>query len=518
MPLPLASSCAFAVLLVAIPAGAAPILTVNRQMIAFGAQRVGTISSAIDLIITNTGDSDLLLSGLTSGGNDPGDFSTDVSQLPHMVNGAWVIPPGGMVTLPVRFSPKARGMRSASLGIYSSVGNQDVLFTGDGTFCMLSVAPGHLDFGMVQVNGPPGMQTLRVINQGTATCNITAANIDGPQGNWFRPAALLKLPIAVLPLGGVDLDVLALAFAGGPAMGELHLITDDPMAPMFTVPLSANSTPGIASVDPPNLDFGNVALQRTTAMTLTVSNQGGTPLSVLDFKLVDVGGSFDAGAGIAPKTGIAPGGSTMVQILFHPLGVGAAHAEVDITTDDAQHPFIRVPLDGAGVDGSCFKVTPAMVQVGTTLPGAVADFTLTLDNGCAFDLPVKSIVPDANRFAFNDPGPFTLKALDKRAIPVTFVAPDIDVVYSHRMTVQVSGFPPAMTVVSGEVRTPIVAPPPDLGPPPVDEAAPANIGSCALGGRRSSTTIPVLFALAGLVAARRRVNRRLRRHFEIDDE
>ena len=92
-------------------AGPGPLVTVTPASIAFAGQQVGTTSGFKSYKVTNVGTSDLMASGVTVTGKDPGDYraSTDCTKS--------AVPPGGTCTVGVRFAPSVPGLRTAAVAV-----------------------------------------------------------------------------------------------------------------------------------------------------------------------------------------------------------------------------------------------------------------------------------------------------------------------------------------------------------------------------------------------------------------
>ena len=88
-------------------AGNGPLVTVTPGSIAFGGQQVGTVSAAHFYKVTNVGSADLVVTGATVTGKNPGDFRV------HTGCASAPVPPGrhvhgGGAVRPDRPSPCAR--------------------------------------------------------------------------------------------------------------------------------------------------------------------------------------------------------------------------------------------------------------------------------------------------------------------------------------------------------------------------------------------------------------------------
>jgi Glycine rich protein/HYDIN/CFA65/VesB-like, Ig-like domain len=104
-----------------------PTATFSTQSLKFGrAQPVGSISSQQTLQVSNAGTAPLVISGVQTGGADPGDFLLDdLCQQP--------IAPGSSCQLGVRFAPQAKGSRTATLAVVTNAPTAPAPVTLTGT-------------------------------------------------------------------------------------------------------------------------------------------------------------------------------------------------------------------------------------------------------------------------------------------------------------------------------------------------------------------------------------------------
>src|SRR5207302_7744981 len=91
--------------------GNGPLVTVTPGSIAFGGQLAGTVSGASFYKVTNVGSANLVVTGATVAGRNPGDFRV------HTGCAAAPVPPGGTCTVSVRFAPSSISLRTAMAAV-----------------------------------------------------------------------------------------------------------------------------------------------------------------------------------------------------------------------------------------------------------------------------------------------------------------------------------------------------------------------------------------------------------------
>jgi hypothetical protein len=126
--LPVAAVALVAVGAMAVPAAAAAAVTFTPASLTFGSQDVGTTSAPQTVTVTNSGDANLFISGVSI--SQAGlDFNTD-----EACAGLTLIP-GASCTMSVVFNPSATGTRTGTLNVTDNAAGspQSVPLTGTGT-------------------------------------------------------------------------------------------------------------------------------------------------------------------------------------------------------------------------------------------------------------------------------------------------------------------------------------------------------------------------------------------------
>jgi len=163
-----------------------PIVTLSSTSLTFGKQVVGTTTSyALKSILTNTGDSNLTLNGLSV----TGDFSKSS-------NCTSTLAPAATCTISAKFTPTASGTRTGTLSITDDAPGspQTISLTGTGT--VVSLSPTSLNFGSVKVGTSSTPQTITLTNVGTVTLNLTRNTIQGPNKGDFSKTSTCGMSVA----------------------------------------------------------------------------------------------------------------------------------------------------------------------------------------------------------------------------------------------------------------------------------------------------------------------------------
>lgn len=179
--------------------GINPIESVSPTSISFPDTYLGSTSSApVLLSVGNNGTSDLIVSGITLGGANPGDFQLAVSQtVPVSVS------PGQSLTITAYFTPTAVGARSATLSFTTndSLRSQTATLSGNG------IQPADLG---VTLSGSPNpvksgthlTYTITVQNAGPGVANGISLSDTLPAGETFYSAATTSGTCSAPAVGG----------------------------------------------------------------------------------------------------------------------------------------------------------------------------------------------------------------------------------------------------------------------------------------------------------------------------
>lgn len=212
----------------------------------------------------------------------------------------------------------------------------------------ISVSPASLDFGPVSINQNKDL-TLNVLNTGPVALNVTSVSTSSAVFSWISPAA----PFTVAP--GAKRTATVRFTPADPAAqsGTITISSDDPNHPSTSVKVSGTGVaPGSAKIDitPSKLDFGQVTVNQSKDMTLTVGANSGTDVLAITSILSD-NPKFTV-VSPTPPFSITPnplGGLVSVVVRFSPSAAGAQSGNLTIASNASNQPSLTVPVTGAGV-------------------------------------------------------------------------------------------------------------------------------------------------------------------------
>jgi hypothetical protein len=151
-----------------------PNATLSASSLRFGAQLIGTTSSAQSVTLSNYGTTSLSIANITVNGNFSESNSCGSS-----------LPSGASCTISVIFKPTQRGTRNGTLAIVDNAPNspQKVSLTGMGTVVELN--PVSLDFGTVTVGQTKTLPTT-LTNVGVTGLSISSITITGDFADYSQ--------------------------------------------------------------------------------------------------------------------------------------------------------------------------------------------------------------------------------------------------------------------------------------------------------------------------------------------
>jgi hypothetical protein len=433
-------------------------------------QIVGVTSSSLTVTLTNSGGLDLHLaasSAVTIGapGNALSDFAI-VSAGTTCINGATVAKSGGTCTVVLTFTPSSTGARSATL-IFSDDGTpatQPVTLNGTGIAPVASV-PSALSFGDQLVSVKSAQQTMTLTNTGTASLTIASVVIDPASTNASDFAIVAGAGTTCVASGmvsstaGSNTCTVALtitpgaAGARGPAVLKFTDNSNGVAGSVQSVNLTGTGqTPPTATLSAGSISFGNQRVNTaSTAQNVTISNNGGAPLSITSIAITGTNTSdfaFASPATTCPTSAsgqVAPAASCTLSVTFDPTAANARSASITITVSGITSPA-PISLSGTGIApvatpsaatvpfGNQEVSTSSAAQNGTlnntgtdvlhitavAITGANAsDFSIvTAGTSCATGLPTAVTVAAAANCTWSVK--FTPTALGSRTASLTF--------------------------------------------------------------------------------------------------
>ena len=373
--------------------------------LAFGNVQVGSTHSLPETI-TNSGGSSLTISQASVTGAG---FGVTGTSLPLSLN------PGQSTSFNLTFTPQAGGTQSGSLSIVSNGSTPTIAIplTGTGVLSAgtLSSNPASLSFGNVQLGNTQAVSET-LINSGNSSLTISQANLSSSTFNISG----LALPLTLNAGQSTTFSVVFAPQLSGNTGGNLTIVSN---ASNSTLNVSLSGTgvaPALLSASAQSLSFGSVATGTSQTRSETVTNAGGSALTISQVTSTGTGFSF---GGINPPVTLSPGQNFTFSVSFTPTSPGNASGALSIVSN-ASNPNYSVTLTGSGVAPGQLAVTPATMSFGSVTVGSTFSQTGTLSATSA-PVTVSSIGGNSSEFSVSGISlPLTIAAGSTASFKVIF--------------------------------------------------------------------------------------------------
>jgi len=324
-------------------------LSLSTGSLSFGPVGIGEATAA-ELTVTNTGDGSLTVDPVTVGGQDAGAFSVQTGLLgPGM--GSVVLSAGQSTTIRVTFAPSAPAQHRGSLAVETSAGEQSVSLRGQGIEPTADIDPETVDFGQ-QTIGASVTQTV-TLTAGATAVEVDSLTIAGPAASEFD---LGETPETIPAGGTASVDVTYSPDVTGSHSATLEL-TDVTGAVDLSAALDGAAVTGPPSlqVDPTSVRFENTTVGDTVTETVTLTNDGGSTLTLTRAEL-GASGAFELSAGEIPPgedaVTLAPGNSRTVTVEFSPQTTGGQQTYLYVVSDAPERPNRVVAVTSGAVESA----------------------------------------------------------------------------------------------------------------------------------------------------------------------
>lgn len=204
-----------------------------------------------------------------------------------------------------------------------------------------------LDLGLV-TTGTQGNANLVVRNVGTSDLQLGAIASVDPLAAPFSIFDASDCVAPIPPAGSCSISVQFAPTALGLLNDSFDIPSNDPDEPSVTVTVQGTGVAPVPDIalGAATLAFGDVVTGSSATRTVTVSNQGGGPLTVAGVALsgADLGEFSQSN----DCTTLASGASCTITVSFAPATAAAKAATLTISSDDPDTASVTVALSGTG--------------------------------------------------------------------------------------------------------------------------------------------------------------------------
>ena len=374
----------------------------NPAVVNFGALPTSTPSPPVNILLTNGGDANLNVSGVTITGANSEDFS----QINTCLSNSPIVP-GGNCGFAVTFTPAIVGTETAALQMADDgVGTpQTLALTGTGTSGEVTLSQTSLSFGNVAEGTTTAPSTSILTNTGNATLSITNAKISGVNATDFAfgGSNTCIAGAAVLPDASCTIAVDFAPNEPNPpqnlAAQAVISFTENSNQSSGKAAITLSGTEATAAIPAvglasTSLNFGSVNVGGSTSQPpVLLKNTGSAPLSIASIGITGPNASDFAETSTCPLASsgtLGAGATCTISTTFQPTAAGSRTASV-LISDNASPPQQTIALSGTGAVASV-SLTPASLTFPTQNEGPPsAAQSVTLKNTGASPLTISSI-------------------------------------------------------------------------------------------------------------------------------
>jgi trimeric autotransporter adhesin len=380
-------------------------LSIGGSVLAFGTVTTGA-SKTLSMTLSNSGSASITVNSVSISSQA---FSLKAPAIPT------TIAAGQSAAITIAFTPISAGDIKATASIVSDASDGNASFSLPGTGIssgQLDANPASESFGTVTV-GKQSTQTITLTNNSSSPVNISQVNSSAAA---FTVSGI-AVPVALSVSQSTTFTVTFAPQSTGNANGTVTITSD---APNSTISISLSGTgaaPGAVSASPSSLNFGTVQTGTTQKLTDTLTNTGGSSLTI---SKVGISGTSFTVSGITTPLTLGSGQSATFTVTYAPLTATAASGTVTVTSDGS-NPTLGVALTGTGaaVAGQ-LSVSPVPVAVGSVVVGSSGAGSGTLTASGA-NVTVTGATSNNSRFVISGLSlPGTIAAGKSAAFSVTY--------------------------------------------------------------------------------------------------
>ena len=405
-------------------------LSAGTSPLGFGTVTVGQ-GKTLSETVTNNGGTTVTVSQVAATGTG---YSVSGVTVPFTLSA------GASKSFNVVFAPTTAGTPAGTLTVTSDASNPSLTVSLAGTAAAvgaLSATTSPLSFSSVTVGQS---QTLpeTITNNGGSTVTVSQVSATGTGYS----ASGVTVPFTLAAGASKSFNVVFAPTTAGSPTGTLT-ITSDASNPSLTVPLSgtAASVGALAATTSP-LSFGNVTVNQSKTLSETITNNGGTTVTVSQVSATGTGYSVN---GVTTPLTLAAGASKSFNVVFAPTTAGTPTGTLTVTSD-ASNPSLTVSLSGTATSGGTLAATTSPLSFGSVTVNQSKTLSETITNNGGTTVTVSQVTASGTGYSVNGVTvPFTLTAGASTSFNVVF-APTTAGTPTGTLTVTSDASNPSLTV------------------------------------------------------------------------
>ena len=281
---------------------------------------------------------------------------------------------------------------------------------------VLTIAPSSISFGVLRV-GNNQSKPATITNSGGSTLLVSQVT---PTGSGFSVSGL-SLPVT-LPAGqNQGFTIIFTPTTLGTVNGNLA-IANTGSTPMVNVALTGESTTaGVLSPSPLSLNFGSVQVGGNQTLPETLTNSGGSRVTVTQVTPTGTGYSV---SGLSLHLVLGAGQNQAFSVNFAPTASGTSNGNLAIVSDASNAP-VNVALAGSGLASGALTPTPSSLSFGNVQVGNQQQLSEIVTNTGAVSVSISQAAVSGSGFGMSSWAPQVLTPGQHYTFTVTFTPSSI---------------------------------------------------------------------------------------------
>ena len=380
-------------------------LAATTSPLSFGNVTVNQ-SKTLSETVTNNGGSTVTVSQVSATGTG---YSVSGVTVP------FTLAAGASKSFNVVFAPTTAGSPTGTLTVTSDASNPSLTVSLSGTAASvgaLAATTSPLSFGNVTVNQSKTLSET-VTNNGGSTVTVSQVSATGTGYS----VSGVTVPFTLAAGASKSFNVVFAPTTAGSPTGTLT-VTSDASNPSLTVSLSgtAASVGALAATTSP-LSFGNVTVNQSKTLSETVTNNGGSTVTVSQVSATGTGYSV---SGVTVPFTLAAGASKSFNVVFAPTTAGSPTGTLTVTSD-ASNPSLTVSLSGTAVSQGTISANPTSLSFGSVQVGNNSTKSEVLSNTGGSAITVSQVTVSGTGYGISGVTvPFTINAGQSFTFSVSF--------------------------------------------------------------------------------------------------
>jgi len=337
-------------------------LTASPAIVALGKVKVGG-STTQSVSLVNSGKTNVTVKQATVTGRG---FKIGGLSFPLKMS------PGQKKTFSVTFTPQSTGTSSGTVAVTTDASDPVVNLPVSGEAVAPSILvsnPATLSFGGVQA-GQAKTLPIVLTNSGSSSVTVSQANVSS---SVFTVSGL-SLPMTLVPSQSASFSVTVHPQSGTASNGTLSVVSDASNGSL-AVPLSAGvAIGGVLSTSDSSLDFSNVPVGSTNPLSETLTNTGGSTVSVNQANVTGTGFKV---TGLSLPLSLSPGQSFTFGVVFTPTTGGNKAGSISVVSD-ASNPTLTISMVGTATVAGQLALGPSALNFGSVTVGQNKSMTASL--------------------------------------------------------------------------------------------------------------------------------------------